>query len=72
VPPAIGIVYSRIFAKVAYTFIVPLQTIPSVALAPLIVLWFGYGLLPKLLVACLISFSRSSSPAWSPSGRSSR
>jgi NitT/TauT family transport system permease protein len=56
VPPAIGIVYSRIFAKVAYTFIVPLQTIPSVALAPLIVLWSGYGLLPKLLVACLISF----------------
>jgi NitT/TauT family transport system permease protein len=56
VPLAIGIVYSRIFAKVAYTFIVPLQTIPKVALAPLIVLWFGYGLLPKVLVACLISF----------------
>lgn len=56
VPLAIGIVYSRIFAKVAYTFIVPLQTVPKVALAPLIVLWFGYGLLPKVLVACLISF----------------
>lgn len=56
VPLAIGIVYSRIFEKVAYTFIVPLQTIPKVALAPLIVLWFGYGLLPKVLVACLISF----------------
>lgn len=56
VPLAVGIVYSRIFAKVAYTFIVPLQTIPKVALAPLVVLWFGYGLLPKVLVACLISF----------------
>lgn len=56
VPLAIGIVYSRIFEKVAYTFIVPLQTIPKVALAPLVVLWFGYGLLPKVLVACLISF----------------
>ena len=56
IPIAIGIVYSRVFEKVAYTFIVPLQTIPKVALAPLIVLWFGYGLLPKVLVACLISF----------------
>jgi NitT/TauT family transport system permease protein len=56
VPLAIGIVYSRIFEKVAYTFIVPLQTIPKVALAPLVVLWFGYGLLPKVVVACLISF----------------
>ena len=56
VPLAVGIVYSRIFEKVAYTFIVPLQTIPKVALAPLVVLWFGYGLLPKVLVACLISF----------------
>lgn len=56
IPMAIGIVYSRLFEKVAYTFIVPLQTIPKVALAPLIVLWFGYGLLPKVLVACLISF----------------
>jgi len=56
VPLAVGIVYSRIFEKVAYTFIVPLQTIPKVALAPLVVLWFGYGLLPKVVVACLISF----------------
>ncbi len=56
IPLAIGIVYSRVFEKVAYTFIVPLQTIPKVALAPLIVLWFGYGLFPKVLVACLISF----------------
>lgn len=56
IPLAVGIVYSRVFEKVAYTFIVPLQTIPKVAIAPLIVLWFGYGLLPKVLVACLISF----------------
>jgi NitT/TauT family transport system permease protein len=56
VPLAIGIVYSRVFEKVAYTFIVPLQTVPKVALAPLVVLWFGYGLFPKVLVACLIAF----------------
>lgn len=46
-PLAVGIVYSRIFEKVAYTFIVPLQTVPKVALAPLVVHWFGYGLLPR-------------------------
>ena len=43
--------YSRIFEKVAYTFIVPLRPF-QMALAPLVVLWFGYGLLPKMLVAC--------------------
>ncbi len=32
------------------------QTIPVVALAPLVVLWFGFGLLPKVLVVTLVTF----------------
>ena len=28
------------------------QTIPVVALAPLFLLWFGFGLLPKVLSSC--------------------
>ena len=32
------------------------QTIPVVAIAPLFVLWFGFGLLPKVLVVVLVTF----------------
>ena len=32
------------------------QTIPLVAIAPLIVIWFGFGLLPKVLVIVLVTF----------------
>ena len=32
------------------------QTIPTIAIAPLLVLWFGYGLLPKVVLIVLITF----------------
>ena len=33
-----------------YPFMVVIQTIPTIALAPILVLWFGYGMLPKLVL----------------------
>src|SRR6266566_5478092 len=56
IPLAVLAVYSRIFERVAFPFMVSLQTIPKVALAPILVMWLGYGILPKVMVAFLISF----------------
>ena len=52
----IAVVYSGIFERVAFPFMVSLQTIPKVALAPILVMWLGYGIMPKVMVAFLISF----------------
>ena len=39
-----------------YPLLVASQTIPKVAIAPLMVVWFGFGLVPKVLIAFLICF----------------
>lgn len=56
IPLAVMAVYSRIFERIAFPFMVSLQTIPKVALAPILVMWLGYGIMPKVMVAFLISF----------------
>jgi NitT/TauT family transport system permease protein len=56
IPLAIAVVYSRLFERIAFPFMVSLQTVPKVALAPILVMWLGYGIMPKVMVAFLISF----------------
>ncbi|GAB3629750.1 ABC transporter permease [Pandoraea terrae] len=56
IPIALAIFYSRLFEKAVYPVLVGLQTIPKAALAPLLVLYLGYGWAPKVFLAFLISF----------------
>lgn len=39
-----------------YPLIVLTQTIPTVAIAPLLVLWFGYEILPKVILIVIVTF----------------
>lgn len=39
-----------------YPLLVFSQTVPTVAIAPLLVLWMGFGLAPKVLVVFLVTF----------------
>jgi NitT/TauT family transport system permease protein len=56
VPFALATFYSRLMEKAVYPLLIGLQTIPKVALAPLLVLYLGYGWGPKIFLAFLISF----------------
>ena len=42
--------------RAVYPLLVASQTVPIVAVAPLLVLWFGIGLLPKVVVVVLVTF----------------
>ncbi len=48
--------FSPVCRKALYPLVVASQTIPTVAIAPLFVLWFGYGIWSKVLVTILITF----------------
>ena len=47
---------STFWRKALYPVVVASQTIPTTAIAPLFVLWFGYGIWSKVLVTVLITF----------------
>ncbi|WP_317366688.1 ABC transporter permease [uncultured Tyzzerella sp.] len=40
----------KIFDRAIYPILVISQTVPTVAIAPIIVLWFGFGIMPKILL----------------------
>lgn len=47
---------SRLVERLLSPFIVASQSVPIVAIAPLLIIWFGPGLLSKLLICALIVF----------------
>jgi ABC-type nitrate/sulfonate/bicarbonate transport system, permease component len=53
---AILLAMSRIIEKSVYPYAIVLQTIPIVAVAPIIVIWFGAGMNAIVIIAFLIGF----------------
>lgn len=47
---------SPIIKKSLYPLLVVSQTIPTIALAPLFIIWFGFGALPKIIVVVIVCF----------------
>lgn len=56
VPCAIAIVGSPVLDRSIMPILVFSQTFPKAAIAPLLVIWFGFGLSPKVLVAFLVAY----------------
>jgi NitT/TauT family transport system permease protein len=52
----IAIAWSPILASALMPFLVFVNTLPKVAVAPLFLLWLGYGIVPNMLIGALIGF----------------
>jgi NitT/TauT family transport system permease protein len=48
--------YVPVLRMAAFPYVVFLQTFPKIAIAPVLVAWLGYGLLPKVVIGALLAF----------------
>ncbi|AFR50445.1 ABC transporter permease [Gordonia sp. KTR9] len=53
---AIIVDFSPVLRRAFVPLFVASQTLPIIAIAPLMVIWFGFGVLPKVLVIALVTF----------------
>ncbi len=56
IPMAFCIVMSRLVERIVMPVIVASQAVPKVAIAPMLVIWLGFGLLPKIAITFLLAF----------------
>ncbi|AJE46851.1 ABC transporter permease [Celeribacter indicus] len=47
---------SPFMERLVYPYVVAFQTLPKVAIAPIMVIWFGYGLTSKIIITATIAF----------------
>jgi ABC-type nitrate/sulfonate/bicarbonate transport system permease component len=55
---ALGVLltYSRVAERAVYPWLVASQMVPIVAVAPILVVWFGFTIVPKVVVVALVCF----------------
>jgi len=56
VPLAVLIVYSPVLRAAIYPLVILAQSVPKIAIAPVLLLVLGYGEVPKMVVAFLVAF----------------
>ena len=56
IPCAVAIAYSRVLELTVYPALVALNAIPKITIAPLLVIWMGFGAGPKIVMVILICF----------------
>jgi NitT/TauT family transport system permease protein len=52
----IGVALSPRLRELLHPYLIASQAMPKLALAPIFVMWFGFGILPKVLITALIAF----------------
>jgi NitT/TauT family transport system permease protein len=52
----VAIAWSSVMSRTLTPFLVFVNTLPKVAVAPLFLIWMGYGILPNMLIGALIGF----------------
>ena len=53
---ALSFVYVNNFKKAFYPYVIIIQATPVLALAPILILWFGTGLMSKVVMSALVAF----------------
>jgi NitT/TauT family transport system permease protein len=56
IPLALAIVSSRVIEDTVEPIMLVFQVIPKIAIAPLFIVWFGFGYMPKALLVFLLAF----------------
>jgi ABC-type nitrate/sulfonate/bicarbonate transport system permease component len=51
-----GIVHSRLLDRSLFPYIVVSNAIPIIAIIPLLTIWFGFGIGPRVMICAIISF----------------
>jgi NitT/TauT family transport system permease protein len=54
IPLAVAIAYSRFLERTIYPVLLALNAVPKIAIAPILILWMGFGVGPKVVVTLLL------------------